>query len=123
MIIIEEIYDWHDDNGERFRFFVSRIGAYCERQKLPSETVGFNASLCDYLTSRAEIDEKTVETMPPSRRDQPVIIAAFPNNTHVLIDGNHRAVRRIRDGFDFIEAFILPLILLKAAGFVLQERP
>ena len=53
-------------------------------------------------------EERRVEQLKPPYLNAPIVTVLWPDNTTVLIDGNHRMIRHYRDGAQSIKMIQLP---------------
>lgn len=61
----------------------------------------------DHTMRNQGIEEPRVSSLTRLQRDVPGIVADFGNGTQAMIDGNHRLVRRFRDGLRDMYVFWL----------------
>lgn len=60
----------------------------------------------DVICKMRGIEPDRVDRLTPAYRDMPIIAVEMDDGTTLFVDGNHRFVRRHRDGFTNIKAFI-----------------
>jgi hypothetical protein len=53
------------------------------------------------------VEEPRVDRLTYNICRRPILVAQFPQGEHVLIDGNHRVVRRFREGLNYCTAFFV----------------
>lgn len=83
----------------------------------------------DYLhvSQKNGIEEHHLAAITPERMKVPIIIAEFPPDendphpSHVVIDGNHRLVKRYRDGGRRIGAAVFDVETLKP--YLVEDMP
>lgn len=69
-----------------------------------------------YISRFIVVDDKHVKSMSHERRDDPVFMITFPESIqpkYFIIDGHHRILRRHRDRFDYVEAWVMPPRMLE----------
>jgi hypothetical protein len=55
-----------------------------------------------------EPDEQLIAGMDVSRRDTPILVVVQETGRGRVVDGNHRLLRRHRDGCDTVKCFVVP---------------
>ncbi|MGS0681210.1 hypothetical protein ACVBIL_08630 [Shewanella sp. 125m-7] len=72
------------------------------------------------LTDR--INRECIRSMPPARREQPLIYINLGGYGRI-IDGNHRLIRRKEDSFKYCEVLVVSVDALKNYCEPLTNRP
>lgn len=60
-----------------------------------------------YLYANAGVDRTWVAQMPQRRVDLPGIICILPDDKMILVDGNHRYIRRWQEHYDAMDFWVL----------------
>lgn len=55
-----------------------------------------------------DLDEQRITDMDQGRRDTPILVVLQENGRGRVVDGNHRLLRRHRDGCETISCYVLP---------------
>lgn len=109
---MEEAFFWTSANGARWVYLVRKIqqtiDAHPESFGAPI-LVGISADQYAHVMANQGVEEWRINRLTPQHRDRPVLFAEQGDGTHLLIDGNHRVVRRWRDGYRDALAYLLPL--------------
>jgi len=78
-----------------------------------------------WLAGHGHVDEHHLAHIPPDRLDEPVLVAPVPDGQgHVLIDGAHRAMVRIRSGLSIHAHLLSPVetaLAIKTAPLAMQR--
>lgn len=106
---IDEAFTFHrDDTGETFVFLTGKINREISTLGLTPHPTQIDAGRAAHVQKFNGVDQHRIARLDPAHRDLPILVADMEDGTQVIIDGNHRYVRRWLDGFDCIEAYWLP---------------
>lgn len=74
-------------------------------------------NICDFIRSSRDTEEARIgELAEESWRSDPGLVITMPDGTSLIIDGHHRALRREREGEQYMRFFAWPLALVDLFG-------
>lgn len=117
----EEYFAWSDQNtGEVIHFATTRMNTYLSSH-WPVTKVALTPQLVTTVIAQNGIELEHLERIDDARLNEPVIMLAWPDGTHVTADGSHRLVKRASLGLHFVPAFLAPERLWRR--FVIDGMP
>lgn len=126
------------DHGEIVQFYnVSLMVVAMAQEVVPfyKATFVLTEDLVRLVSERGGIELSHLESMDPKRMEIPVIVMEWPDHTHSIIDGGHRAVKRWLMGkrdltglfvqYSIAQAFLIDKIpeIIDVAARVVAETP
>jgi hypothetical protein len=104
----DEIFSHTDEDGVTRHWNTSAmVRAVFERKVKPAHgECDINGSLVAHILSNHGVEEANLAQLPDKVLDIPVVLAQFTDGTSLLIDGNHRVVKRWRKGLKKVHAMI-----------------
>jgi len=70
-------------------------------------TVGITDTDAKFILANSGIEQLRLRRLTPAQINEPGIIIHLPDNTDIIVDGNHRLVRRWQLGFATMNFYIL----------------
>lgn len=106
-----EVFTHIDDDGTMRHFAIWATNDVAARYGNKVEgvictKVPIHAKAVDIITHRGGIEEPRIARLTPQYRDKPIIGIFWEDGLFMVVDGNHRLLRRWRDGFTDTKAFI-----------------
>jgi len=102
----DQMFTFIADSGEPFHFNTS-LDKACRELNVPIVEIQLTPAMVEHVRTHNGVEEDHVVRLTPTERDQPILLCLF-NTTQCVVDGNHRFVRRFRDGFNTIQAHAIP---------------
>lgn len=107
MYVIEQQFTFTRDDGITFRFNIPRIQQHCLAFEQPFLINTNPEAARDHMKS-GTIDKNRLKLVTRDMiENQPIIMVQWEDETHTIIDGNHRHFRAVQLGFREIPSFIL----------------
>lgn len=102
---IGEVFNHTDTDGTKRHFVIPLLrqsildspGAWSEI------TMPIDAALAAFVVSSGGVEEARIKAFPFSKIDEPGIGCLFADGTLLLVDGNHRLVKRVRFGLKMMK--------------------
>lgn len=89
-------------HSEMGTFDITLMRQRAEKQKMPVHEVLLNAEVYTFLATHRDIDQARIENLKyESWNCDPAIIIKCKDGTMLVVDGNHRIMRRFEEGKDF----------------------
>lgn len=130
-VITDEIFSFVSEvTGQEFHWNTTKVQEAMVAGLIePIVSLYVDITEADYLhvSQKNGIEEHHLAAITPERMKVPIIIAEFPPDendphpSHVVIDGNHRLVKRYRDGGRRIGAAVFDVETLKP--FLVEDMP
>lgn len=107
---ITETFTWTDtSDGSRWHFAVTAINRHIDKNPGIVERVCLGIDYPTYAAAMNNgVEQWKLDRMDAASATRPVLVAAYDDTTHLLIDGNHRVAARWRAGLHEIDAYMLP---------------
>lgn len=105
----EEFFTWRQgDTGEVMHFAVTRFNTYLTALPFPVRPIALTKELVLHLAARNGVEPEHLERLPPSRLDDPCLLIESTNDTHMVVDGSHRIIKRFMLGEQVAPAWLVP---------------
>lgn len=108
---LEEIFQWDDlDTATCWLFLSGRLNQRIATDPLfipELVTVDITENQRNHVANNGT-EEWKIDRLDKAHRDAPILIAVMPNGMATIIDGNHRILRRWRDGLRDAQGYLLP---------------
>jgi hypothetical protein len=102
-----ESYTYTANDGRSWTWDIDCAQAFTAQRSVRERLMLEPAEIAAWLGAHGHIDEAHLAHLPVDRLEEPVLLAPVPDGQgHVLIDGAHRATRRIRSGLS-VHGFLL----------------
>lgn len=105
--LLDEIFSHEDNEGVTRHFNPSAmLRAIIDLKVFPiCQMIDLSTDLVESIESNHGVEQDRLDKIL-DRLDNPIVIIKFEDQTHLVIDGNHRVVKRWRLGKDDAPAFI-----------------
>jgi hypothetical protein len=89
----ELIYCWEDPHSKFiFDFAIARLVEAVKRLKLPVMLAELDKAHVDFVRANRGIEEPRLARLRKLKVHDPILMARWPDGTHLTLDGNHRTV-------------------------------
>lgn len=107
---ITESFTWTDNSdGSQWHFAVTAINRYIDENPGKLERVCLVIDHPTYAAAMGNgVEQWKLDRMDAASATRPILVAAYDETTHLLIDGNHRVATRWRAGIHEVGAYMLP---------------
>jgi hypothetical protein len=104
----DEIFTHVDEDGTTRHFNTSAMmRAVIERKVKPDlATCPLTEGLIRHIEQNHGVEEPNIEQLPDRVLEIPVLLVRFNDTTDLLVDGNHRVVKRWRKGLKDVRALL-----------------
>lgn len=104
----DELFTHIDKHGVTRHWNTSAmVRAVFERKVQPHlAECDLTQGLIDHILQHHGVEERSLATLPEKVLEIPVVLAQFADGTSLLVDGNHRVVRRWRKGLKKVHAMV-----------------
>lgn len=98
------------DTGEMRHFAIGVMNKFAfayagSCQDIICQTLGISEQNIEILEAYGGIEEHRIKRFDEQHRDKPILGIYWGDGTFTVVDGNHRVLRRWRDGFKIVKAF------------------
>jgi hypothetical protein len=106
----DQMFSHHDpDDGRLRHFHIPKLKRLIAQNKLPLATFPVNLEEVDFVLANRPIDETHLaQRISDEFLNEPGIICLFPDGSQLIVDGNHRFVKRGRLGLSSMDFWLVP---------------
>jgi hypothetical protein len=103
----DEMFTWSPHDGPVLHFATTRLIAYLEASGAPVVPVELTQALVEHCIRKHGVEPGHLPRLTRERLQEPCVLVAWPDGSHVVADGNHRVVARHLLGFETFPAWMV----------------
>jgi len=104
----DEMFTWAPYDGPVLHFAMSRLVRYLRDSGRPPEPVELTEDLVRHCVEKHGVELDHLPSIKRDRLEDPCVLLAWPDGTHIVADGNHRLAMRYMLGMDHFFGWMVP---------------
>lgn len=110
-------------DGKKYTFFVDRMVALAKKRGLPTTNCEFPQEVIDFILKADTVEEQYLAKVDPNDDRPGIVVVWLPGDGHSLVDGNHRLIRKYREGVTNMECWVWPYEAWQMFCLVTDKTP